>query len=194
MKNGIKELGRSLAAVLGLAVMVGGFYPATVWVLAQGLFPARANGSLINQNGTILGSSLIGQDFIGPGYFHSRPSAAGLGYDAAHSGGSNLGPISKALTDTLQRRLAEYRAENNLDSKDLVPVDAVTASASGLDPDIGLDNALIQASRVARARGLSETAVKRLVIKHAQGRGLGILGEPRVNVLRLNMALDGGLQ
>ncbi|MGB9005267.1 MAG: K(+)-transporting ATPase subunit C [Candidatus Aminicenantales bacterium] len=191
MKNWVKELSRSLAAVLSLAVMVGLLYPAAVWVLGQGLFPAKANGSLVRRNGTILGSSLIGQNFAGPAYFHPRPSAAGQGYDAAGSGGSNLGPLSKKLADTIRRRLADYRAENILDPQAPVPADAVTASASGLDPHISLKNALIQAARVAKARGLSETAVRRLVMIHIQGRDLGLLGEPRVNVLMLNLALEG---
>ncbi len=191
MKNWVKELSRSLAAVLSLAVMVGLLYPAAVWVLGQGLFPAKANGSLVRRNGTTLGSSLIGQNFAGPAYFHPRPSAAGQGYDAARSGGSNLGPLSQKLADTIRRRLADYRAENNLDPQAPVPADAVTASASGLDPHISIKNALIQAARVARARGLNETVVRRLVMIHTQGRDLGLLGEPRVNVLMLNLALEG---
>ncbi len=194
MKNWITEIRRSLAAVLCLAVIVGGLYPAAVWVLAQALFPSQANGSLVRRGGTTLGSSLIGQRFSGPEYFHPRPSAAGSGYDAACSGGSNFGPISKKLADAIRRRLAEYRAENNLGPRALVPADAVTASASGLDPDISLKNALAQAPRVAKARGLSKTAVRRMVERHTQGRDLGVLGEPRVNVLMLNLALDGKTQ
>jgi K+-transporting ATPase ATPase C chain len=190
MKNWVKELRRSLTAVLSLAVIVGGLYPAAVWVLGQGLFPAKANGSLVRQNGTTLGSSLIGQRFAGPAYFHPRPSAAGPGYDAARSGGSNLGPLSKKLADTIRRRLADYRAENNLDPRVPVPADAVTASASGLDPHISLKNAQNQAARVARARGLSETAVRLLINIYAQSRDLGLWGERRVNVLMLNLALD----
>jgi len=192
MKNWAKELRRSLTAVLSLAVIVGGLYPAAVWVLGQGLFPAKANGSLVRRNGTTLGSSLIGQDFFGPAYFHPRPSAAGPGYDAARSGGSNLGPLSKKLADTIRQRVADYRAENTLDPRAPVPADAVTASASGLDPHISLKNALNQAARVARARGSSETAVRRLIKIYAQSRDLGLWGEPRVNVLMLNLALDRG--
>jgi K+-transporting ATPase ATPase C chain len=191
MKNWVKELRRSLTAVLCLAVIVGGLYPAAVWVLGQYLFPAKANGSLVRWKGRTLGSSLIGQDFRGPAYFHPRPSAAGYGYDASRSGGSNLGPLSKKLADAMRRRLAEFRAENNLDFGAPVPADAVTASASGLDPHISLKNALAQAARVAKARRLSETVVRRLIMIHTQGRDLGLLGEPRVNVLMLNLALDG---
>jgi K+-transporting ATPase ATPase C chain len=194
MKNWLTELRISLLAVLSLAVILCGLYPAGVWVLAQGLFPAKANGSLIVRGGTTLGSSLIGQDFAGPKYFHPRPSAAGQGYDAASSGGSNLGPTSKKLADTVRQRAAAYRSENNLGPEILVPADAVTASASGLDPHISLNNALLQAPRVARARGLGEMAVRKLVEAYTEGRDLGIFGEPRVNVLMLNLALDGTLK
>ncbi len=194
MKNWLTELRISLVAVLSLAVILCGLYPAAVWVLAQGLFPAKANGSLIVRSGTILGSSLIGQGFAGPKYFHPRPSAAGQGYDAIRSGGSNLGPTSKKLVDAVRQRAADYRAENNLGPEILVPADAVTASASGLDPHISLNNALLQTPRVARARGLGEMAVRKLVEAYTEGRDLGILGEPRVNVLMLNLALDGTLK
>ena len=191
MKNWMKELGISLKAVLSLTVILCGLYPAAVWVLAHGLFPAKANGSLIVRSGTTLGSSLIGQSFSGPEYFHPRPSAAGQGYDAVLSGGSNLGPTSKKLVDAVRRRASDYRAENSLGPEIMVPADAVTASASGLDPHISLKNALLQMPRVARARGLGEMAVRKLVEAYTGGRDLGILGEPRVNVLMLNLALDG---
>jgi K+-transporting ATPase ATPase C chain len=194
MKNWLKELRISLVAVLSLAVILCGLYPAAVWVLAQGLFPAKANGSLIERSGTTLGSSLIGQSFSGPEYFHPRPSAAGQGYDAARSGGSNLGPTSKKLIDEVRRRASDYRAENSLGPETKVPADAVTASASGLDPHISLKNALLQMPRVARARGLGEMAVRKLVEAYTGGRDLGIFGEPRVNVLMLNLALDGTLK
>jgi len=194
MKNWLKELRISLVAVLSLAVILCGLYPAAVWVLAQGLFPAKANGSLIERSGTTLGSSLIGQSFSGPEYFHPRPSAAGQGYDAARSGGSNLGPTSKKLIDEVRRRASDYRAENNLGSEILVPADAVTASASGLDPHISLENARLQMPRVAKARGMSEATVQSLLKNYTQGRDLGILGEPRVNVLMLNLALNGTLK
>lgn len=191
MKNWLTELRISLAAVLSLAVIVCGLYPAAVWVLAQGFFPAKANGSLIVRGGTTSGSSLIGQDFSGPKYFHPRPSAAGRGYDAVRSGGSNLGPTSKKLVDAVRQRAADYRVENSLGLDILVPADAVTASASGLDPHISPKNARFQVSRVAKARGMSEAAVRKLVEANTEGRDLGIFGEPRVNVLMLNLALDG---
>ena len=191
MKNWMKELRISLVAVLSLAVILCGLYPAAVWVLAQGLFPAKANGSLIVRSGTTLGSSLIGQSFSGPEYFHPRPSAAGQGYDAVRSGGSNLGPTSKKLIDAVRRRSSDYRAETSLGPEIMVPADAVTASASGLDPHVSLKNALLQLPRVAKARGLDEMAVRKLVEAYTKGRDLGIFGEPRVNVLMLNLALDG---
>ena len=190
MKNLIAQLRISFTATLFLAVLLCGIYPLLVWVLAQGLFPAKANGSLVMENGKMLGSSLISQGFTAPKFFHPRPSAAGQGYDATSSGGSNLGPTSKKLVDTVRQRVDDYRSENNLAPDAMVPADAVTASASGLDPHIGLKNALLQAARVARARGLSEDIVLKQIKLHTEGRDLGILGEPRVNVLMLNLALD----
>jgi K+-transporting ATPase ATPase C chain len=191
MKPWLAEVRTSLAAVAALAVILCGLYPGVVWTLACVLYPARADGSLVIRNGEIRGSSLIAQKFMGPGYFHSRPSAAGNGWDAGRSGGSNLGPLSKDLSEMVRRRVADYRAENGLPAGTLVPVDAVTASASGLDPHISLKNALLQARRVARARGLAEGDVRALIEKRTEGRSLGILGEPRINVLALNLALDG---
>lgn len=191
MRRWIAELRITLKAVLALAVILCGIYPAAVWILAQGLFPAKANGSLVVRNGTTLGSSLIGQDFSGPAYFHPRPSAAGKGYDALRSGGSNLGPTSKKLVDEVRRRVAAYRAENSLAPAILVPPDAVTASASGLDPHISVKNASLQAPRVAKVRGISVASVIKCVETHTEGRDLGVFGEPRVNVLMLNLALDG---
>lgn len=190
MKNVVAELRRSVVAVALLAVILCGFYPLAVWVLGQGLFPARANGSLVVRDGRVVGSSLIGQPFSSPRYFHPRPSAAGQGYDAARSGGSNLGPLSKALASAVSKRVDEYRAENGLPAGARVPADAVTASASGLDPDISPENASLQAPRVARARGLDEAVVRARIAACTEGRALGFLGEPRVNVLRLNLALD----
>jgi K+-transporting ATPase ATPase C chain len=146
---------------------------------------------LVSVKGQVIGSSLLGQQFAGPGYFHPRPSAAGDGYDAANSSGSNLGPTSQKLITAVKERVDAYRAENNLAPGVLIPVDAVTASASGLDPHISVKNALLQASRVAKARGLGEEAVRRSIARHTEGRDLGILGEPRVNVLMLNLDLDG---
>jgi potassium-transporting ATPase KdpC subunit len=191
MNNLIAQLRISLTATLLLAVLLCGIYPLAVWLLAQGLFPANANGSLVVRNEKLLGSSLVSQEFTGPKYFHPRPSAAGHGYDATRSGGSNLGPLSKKLVETVRQRVDEYKSENNLRPDALVPIDAVTASASGLDPHISLKNALMQAPRVARARGLNDEVVHREIKLHTEGRNLGFLGEPRVNVLMLNLALDG---
>jgi len=202
MRNWLKELKTSFIAVLSLAVIMCGAYPLTIWVLSHGLFPARAEGSLVmrsprTQNAaaareaTVLGSALIGQRFLSPRYFHPRPSAAGEGYDAAKSGGSNLGPLSKSLIELVRQRVAAYREENGLPAGRPVPADAVTASGSGLDPHISPENARLQAPRVAKARGLTEAAVLAHVKAFTAGRTLGILGEPRVNVLLLNLSLDG---
>jgi K+-transporting ATPase ATPase C chain len=191
MKTLIADLRISLLATLSLAVILCGLYPLVVWIRAQGLFPAKANGSMIVQDGKIVGSSLISQGFTDPKYFHPRPSAAGKGYDAANSAGSNLGPTSKRLVEAIEQRVMDYRAENYLAPDVLVPADAVTASGSGLDPHISLRNALLQAPRVARARGIGEKSILRQIEAHTEGRDLGILGEPRVNVLMLNLDLDG---
>jgi K+-transporting ATPase ATPase C chain len=193
MKNISKEIRISLMATLSLAVILCGIYPLTVLVLAQGLFPAKANGSLIMRSGKIVGSSLISQGFTDPKYFHPRPPA-GQGYNAVRSGGRNLGPISKKLVDAVRQRIVDYQTENDLAPNALVPADAVTASASGLDPHISLKNALLQVPRVARARGLSELAIRKQLELYAEGRDIKILGEPRVNVLMLNLALDGILK
>jgi K+-transporting ATPase ATPase C chain len=190
MKNWLAELRRSFLAVAVLAVILCGLYPLAAWVLGRGLFPGRANGSLITRDGVVVGSSLIGQRFSSPAYFHPRPSAAGNGYDASMSSGSNLGPLSKALVDAVRDRVAAYRAENGLAADAAVPADAVTASGSGLDPHISPENARIQARRVAQVRRLSETEVLRRVDACTEGRALGVLGEPRVNVLLLNLSLD----
>lgn len=191
----IKELFRqlqvSLVAVLALAVLLCGIYPLLVWAAGQALFPHEAGGSLVRVGGSVAGSSLLGQGFAGPAYFHPRPSAAGAGYDAASSGESNLGPTSRQLTETVRAHIAAYRTENRLVPSVPVPVDAVTASASGLDPHISVPNALLQVRRVAEARGLSDEAVRRSISAHTEGRTLWILGEPRVNVLMLNLDLDG---
>lgn len=191
LKQFAAELRTAAVAVCSLAVLLCGIYPLTVWGVARGLFPRQANGSLIVRADRVLGSSLIGQSFSGASYFHPRPSAAGNGYDAAASGGSNLGPTARQLIDSVRQRLARYRTENGLEEDDSVPADAVTGSASGLDPHISLDNAILQGRRVARARGLSEQAMRRKIDAHTSGRDLGFLGEPRVNVLELNLDLDG---
>jgi potassium-transporting ATPase KdpC subunit len=191
MKNLISELRVSVVATLSLAVIVCGMYPLVVWGVAQTLFPEKANGSIIVRDGKTIGSELLAQNFTGLNYFHPRPSAAGeVGYDAASSGGSNLGPTSKKLIDSVKERVEADRMENNLPPTVPVPADAVTASASGLDPHVSVKNALIQASRVAKARGMTEQAILAKVQAHAKGRTLGILGEPRVNVLTLNLSLD----
>jgi K+-transporting ATPase ATPase C chain len=191
MKSLLEELRISLVATLCLAVILCGVYPMVIWGLAQGIFPWEANGSLIVKGGKTVGSSLLAQGFAGARYFHPRPSAAGTGYDAAGSGGSNLGPLSKKLTDDTAQRVRDYRTENNLATDVRIPADAVSASGSGLDPHISPENALLQAPRVARARGLSEEVVIAKIKAHTEGRTLGIFGEPRVNVLMLNLDLDG---
>jgi K+-transporting ATPase ATPase C chain len=191
MKVWLSELRTSLRAIVALAVLVCGFYPASVWLLDRTLFPAKSGGSLIRQDGLVVGSRLIAQAFVEPRYFHPRPSAAGRGYDASRSGGTNLGPTSKTLMETVGRRAARYREENGLPPNALVPADAVTSSGSGLDPHISPENAHLQAGRVARARGVPEAKILELVEAYTAGRTFGILGQPRVNVLRLNLELDG---
>jgi K+-transporting ATPase ATPase C chain len=181
----------AVVSTLVLAVVCCGLYPFIVFGISQLLFHDQANGSLIvSADGTVRGSKLLGQAFADPKYFHPRPSAAGNGYDAISSGGSNLGPTSQKLNDAIKERIAAYRAENGLSETDTVPADAVTASGSGLDPHISLQNAELQAARVARARGLNEDKVRELIQRNTDGRDLGLLGEPGVNVLRLNLALD----
>ena len=189
----LNELRISLIATGCLAIVLCGIYPAAVWLCAQGIFPDQANGSLILVKGQAVGSSLLAQPFTGPGYFHPRPSAAGSGYDAANSGGSNLGPTSRKLIDRVKERAAAYRNENNLTSEIIIPVDAVTASASGLDPHISVKNAFIQASRIAKVRGMGEERSQKMILSRTEGRELGIVGEPRVNVFLLNLDLDGKL-
>jgi K+-transporting ATPase ATPase C chain len=176
-----------------LTVLLGVFYPLVMTGIAQVLFPSQANGSLVRDaSGNVVGSALLAQAFNQPQYFHPRPSAAGSnGYDATSSGGSNLGPTNQKLIDTVQSNADAYRQENGLSSDAQVPVDAVTASASGLDPDISPANALLQVHRVATARGVTDDQVRNLVNQYTEGRTLFVLGEPRVNVLKLNLALDG---
>jgi potassium-transporting ATPase KdpC subunit len=181
----------SILATLALAVLLCGIYPIVVSGVAQGVFPREARGSLIVRNGRVVGSSLIGQEFKSDRYFQTRPSAAGNdGYDAAGSGGSNLGPLSQRLIDQVRERIVAYRSENNLPPDMEVPADAVTASGSGLDPHISTRNVELQAARVARARGMSEDLVKKYVRQYTESPQLGFLGESRVNVLELNLALD----
>jgi len=168
-------------------LLLGVAYPLVVTGLAQLLFPEKANGQLIERNGKIVGSRIIGQPFSSPGYFRSRPSAAGTGYDAANSAGTNLGPTNKKLIDTVRAAVDAAKQEN---PSSLVPVDLVTSSASGLDPHISPAAAAFQVPRVARERGVPEEEIRRLVEAHSLGRQLGFLGEPVVNVLELNLALD----
>jgi len=191
MKDLVAELRASIAATLLLAVLCCGIYPAVVWAVGQGLFSHRANGSLVHVGGKVAGSSLLAQGFTAPKYFHPRPSAAGQGYDAAGSSGTNLGPTSKKLIEDVKQRVADYRAENGLPPDTLVPADAVTSSASGLDPHISPANANLQAGRVAAARGMTKEDVLKKVRAHTEDRSLWIFGEPRVNVLMLNLDLDG---
>ncbi len=168
------------------AVVLGILYPMLITVIAQSFFHEKANGQLISSGGKIVGSANIGQPFTGPRYFHSRPSNAGTGYDAANSSGSNLASTSKALVDRVTASVASEGGQEN----GPVPVDLVTASASGLDPDITPAAAAYQVARVARERGLAEGVVQQLVVRSIKPRQLGVLGEPRVNVLQLNLALD----
>ncbi|MGH9712387.1 MAG: potassium-transporting ATPase subunit KdpC [Candidatus Acidiferrales bacterium] len=178
----------SIWMTLATTLLLGIVYPLTVTVLAQWLFPWQANGELIQSGGKIVGSSLIGQPFTAPGYFRSRPSAAGAaGYDASSSSGSNLGPTNKVLLDRVAATVQSLQAEN---PGEQIPVDLATASGSGLDPQISPAAAEFQVPRVARERGMPEAEVRLQVKKHAQGRQLGFLGEPRVNVLELNLELD----
>ncbi len=191
MKTILSEIRRAVLATLVLAVICCGLYPLVVYGLAQVAFPRQANGSLIvAPDGTVRGSELLGQNFTAAKYFHPRPSAAGNGYDAANSGGSNLGPTSQKLNDAIKDRIAAYRAENGLKETDPVPADAVTASGSGLDPHISLRNAELQVHRVAKVRGLSVEKVLELVRANTGSPDLGILGDAGVNVMKLNLALD----
>ena len=191
MKTFISEIRSAVLVTLILAVVCCILYPLVVFGIAQALFHHKADGSLIvDNNGTIRGSRLLGQQFSADKYFHSRPSAAGNGYDATSSGGSNLGPTSQKLHDTIAQNVADYRAQNGLGTNAVVPADAVTASGSGLDPHISPENAELQAPRVAKARGLSLEKVQALIAQHTAGAALGILGERGVNVLELNLGLD----
>ena len=191
MKEFLQQIKISVIATLVFAVVLCGVYPLLVWAFGQALFPFQANGSLItNSSGQVVGSTLIGQNFTGPQYFEPRPSYAGAGYDPTASGGSNLGPTSQKLATNIEQAIAAYRAENNLSTSTAVPADAVTGSASGLDPDISIANADIQAPRVAKARNANIADVQALINQNIDGRSFGIFGEPGVNVLTLNIALD----
>jgi K+-transporting ATPase ATPase C chain len=192
MKTLLTELRISIALTLVFAVLLCGAYPLVVWAGAQALFPAKANGSLLlDKDGAVRGSTLLAQNFSSDRYFQPRASAAGTGYDATSSGGTNLGPTSQKLSDSIKAAVAAYRASNGLAAGAPVPADAVTSSASGLDPHISVSNALLQAARVAKARGLPLSRVQALISRFTEGRDLGFLGEAGVNVLRINVALDG---
>ena len=203
----LKQIKPAILSVMVMTVVLGFGFPFAITLVARVVFPRQAGGSLIVRQGRIIGSEIIGQGFSGTGYFHPRPSAAGGGYDATASGGTNLGPNSDKLINGIHQKLpdgkdspgnfdgirdlaAAYRLENGLPPNAPVPADAVTRSASGLDPHISPANASLQTARVARARGLPPDQVRRLVDENTEGRQFGILGEPRVNVLGLNLALD----
>jgi K+-transporting ATPase ATPase C chain len=201
-----EQLRPALLSVVSLTLLTGVLFPLLLFVLARPIFPIQANGSLMTRDGVIIGSELIGQNFTVPGYFHPRPSAAGAGYDAAASGGTNLGPANPKLKDGatddpktadvdesfagIRRLTEEYRKQNGLAVDVAVPIDAVTRSGSGLDPHISPANAALQSARVSRARGLRPDVVRSLVSKHTRSRQFGFLGEPRVAVLPLNLELD----
>ncbi|HUL54015.1 MAG TPA: K(+)-transporting ATPase subunit C [Opitutaceae bacterium] len=191
MKTLLLDLKTALLLTAVLVVLLCGAYPLAVWVGGQALFPAKANGSLIvDPDGAVRGSAMLAQNFTSEKYFQPRPSAAGTGYDATSSSGTNLGPTSQKLADSVKAAVAAYRSANGLGADAPVPADAVTSSGSGLDPHISVANAGIQAGRVARARGLPLAQVEALIAQYTQGRDLGVLGEPGVNVLLLNLALD----
>ena len=190
MRTFTRQLAPAFLAVVVFTLICGVVYPLLATAVGQVAFDHEADGSLIERNGAVVGSELIGQTFIAPGYFHARPSAAGDGYDGSASSGSNLGPTNPDLLNAVDERAAAYRAENGLAPDAMVPVDAVTASGSGLDPHISIANARIQAARVATARGVDVDSVLALVHDYTDERDLGVLGEPGVNVVRLNLALD----
>jgi K+-transporting ATPase ATPase C chain len=191
MKELFSEIRGAVFSTLILAIVCCGLYPLVVFGISQAFFHDKANGSLIiDADGTVRGSKLLAQSFIADKYFHPRPSAAGTGYDATSSGGSNLGPTSQKLNDAIKDRVDAYRKENGLNADESVPADAVTASGSGLDPHISLHNAELQTPRVAKARAVSEENLRELIKQNTDARDFGLLGDPGVNVLTLNRALD----
>jgi potassium-transporting ATPase KdpC subunit len=191
MKTLLLELKTSIIATIVLAIVCSGLYPLVIWGIGQVIFPFQANGSLIEaKDGTVVGSALLAQGFSGEKYFHPRPSAAGTGYDPTASGGSSLGPTSQKLIEQIKQNVEGYRKENGLADNVQIPADAVTNSGSGLDPHISLENALLQAPRVAKARNLDVAVVKKAIQEATENSFLRIGGEPGVNVLKLNLALD----
>lgn len=182
-----KNLITAVLMTIATTILLGIIYPLVVTGIAKVVFPDKANGQLISRNGKVIGSRIIGQPFVGPGYFHSRPSAAGNGYDAANSGGTNFGPTNQKLIDRVKQDVSSLQAEN---PGKPIPVDLVTTSASGLDPHISPANADFQVPRIARERGMREDQLRQSIAKHTENRQLGFLGEPRVNVLELNLDLD----
>jgi K+-transporting ATPase ATPase C chain len=189
MKTFYKSLLTSIISLALLTFLLGIVYPVFMWGIGELFFHKKTNGNLFYYaNGSVLGAELIAQNFTSDNYFHPRPSSAGSGYDASNSSGSNLGPTSQSLIDTIKQRAADYRSQNHWDGA--IPADAITGSGSGLDPHISVENAQIQGARVASARGLSPEEMDALITKYTEGRGLWLFGEKRVNVLRINLALD----
>jgi len=186
----IKHLGTSLRVTIFSVVLLGLIYPLVMTGLAQAIFPRQANGSLVTVNGKVVGSAIIGQLWTKPQYFQGRPSAAGKGYDPTSTGGTNFGPTSKKLIDSTKSTIAQLEKDNP-GAGGPPPIDLVTSSGSGIDPDISPESAYWEAPRVAKARHMSISAVNAIVAEHVRGRTFGFLGEPRVNVLELNLALDG---
>lgn len=186
----MRHVGTSLRVTIVAVIIFGVIYPLAMTGIAQALFPRQANGSLVTVNGKVVGSAIVGQLWTKPEYFHGRPSAAGKGYDPTSTGGTNLGPTSKKLIDATKATIAALKKENP-EAVGPPPMDLVTSSASGIDPDITPEAAYWEAPRIAKARGMSVAAVNALVAQRVQGRTFGFLGEPHVNVLELNLALDG---
>lgn len=190
MKALLRQLRPAIVGLFVLTAVTGVAYPLVVLSIGQVAFADNADGSLIEVDGDVVGSGVIGQGFVSPQYFHPRPSSAGAGYDGAASSGSNMGPTNPEYLATVEERVAQYREDNDLPDAVTVPADAVTGSGSGLDPHISVANAELQAARVAAARGMSLASVLDMIDAHTDGRPLGILGDPGVNVLQLNVALD----
>jgi K+-transporting ATPase ATPase C chain len=184
------RLWTAIKMTLVLTILTGIIYPVLITGLGETMFPFQAHGSLIIRSGHVVGSQLIGQNFDAPGYFHSRPSAAGNGYDATSSSGSNLGPTNKTLIDTIRQRLKEVLEQNPGTTAADVPISQITASGSGLDPEISVAGAQMQSMRVAKVRGMTDGSVQELIRAHTRARWAGVMGEPGVNVLELNLALD----